>query len=84
MLVCRLFSFNASSRGRLLPRVQVTHKPMPLLPHEAAVKVRKDSGSLMTVLCVTLAGAVLTASFAATLVRSVLACRCYSSVTRDT
>lgn len=52
-----------------LPRIRVSSSPLPLLPGEGAERVREDAGALMLVLCMTLAGSVLTASFVVYLVR---------------
>ncbi|KAI8469139.1 MAG: hypothetical protein J3K34DRAFT_522412 [Monoraphidium minutum] len=52
-----------------LPTIRVSSQPLPLQRGEAALAVAEDAAALMLVLCVTLAGAVLTASFAVHLAR---------------
>jgi ATP-binding cassette subfamily A (ABC1) protein 1/ATP-binding cassette subfamily A (ABC1) protein 3 len=52
-----------------LPDIRVSSVPLPLLPGEAAERVRQDAGALMLVLCMTMAASVLSASFVVFLVR---------------
>ena len=52
-----------------LPSIHVSSSPLPVLAEEALARVRADAGSLMLVLCLTMASAVLTASYVVYLVR---------------
>jgi hypothetical protein len=52
-----------------LPVIEVSSAPLPLVPGQAAERVRQDAGALMLVLCMTLAASVLSASFVVFLVR---------------
>ncbi|GBF94218.1 hypothetical protein Rsub_06488 [Raphidocelis subcapitata] len=51
------------------PSIRATSRPLPLRHDEAARAVREDAAALMLVLCVTLAGSVLSASFVVQLAR---------------
>lgn len=52
-----------------IPTIKVTSHPLPVQREEPLMRMRQDAGSLMLVLCLTMASSVLSASFVVFLVR---------------
>lgn len=53
----------------VLPSITASSAPLPIMPGETAEHVRQDAGALLLVLCLTLAGSMLSASVVVHLVR---------------
>lgn len=62
-------SLNRPTQGSTLCYPQVINHPLPIIPTEAAARVRQDASALLLVVCLTLAASVLSASFCVFLVR---------------
>jgi hypothetical protein len=60
---------SGGAAGDAQPTIRVLNRPLPLQRGEAAMAVRQDAAALMLVLCVVLAGSVLSASFVVHLAR---------------